>query len=454
MFRYPPTRRDWFVFLFMLFLVPLAGEPKVHPFTGDFASFRVSFGSPVFLLFLLWLHPFSRLFTGTCAGISVLLFRTGLDVFFYDLPFPDAFILHVPNFFYYFCYALFFALPALTRHSIYAQALEIAVWAIIAEVFASVAELAAMNAIAYQLNYQLTIGMVGRLLLIAVFRCFFILSFFFLFQLYNTEVRLARKTKEQNRLAVLISSLYEEAFELRCTFHQAETLTRDCYAVYDKIKAAADTPEKQALAQEVLRIAGECHEIKKSHQRIYAGLWELTSNRHVEDYLPPDQIVRLLVHTQEKYAHSLHKHIDFYSSVPPGLPPLHVFLLLSILGNLTANAVEAIKDRGTVSITIIGGIGDGRLHIRIKNTGSFIPARRLPLVFRPGYTTKFDSSGKASSGVGLTYVKHQTENLGGSINITSDGKSTVTCNISLPCQKLHKPSADPLPTQHSTEERI
>ena len=193
------TRQDWLVFLFMLLLVPLAGEPKFHPFSGDFATFRVSFGSPVFLLFLLWLRQFPRLFTGCAAGIAVMLFRTGLDLF-YGIPTPDALVAHVPNFFYYFCYALFFALPQLSRRSIYEQALEIAVWAIVAEVFASVGELAAMNAISYQHNETFTLGMLMRLFLIAVLRCFFILSFFFLFQLYNTEVRLTRKTKEKNRL--------------------------------------------------------------------------------------------------------------------------------------------------------------------------------------------------------------------------------------------------------------
>lgn len=448
MFAHSPAKHDWFVFLLMLLLVPLAGEPKIHPFSGDFSSFRVSFGSPIFLLFLLWLRPFPRLFTGACTGIAVTLFRTGLDVFFYQMPVFDSLPLHIPTFFYYFCYALFFALPTLTRQSIYEQALEIALWAIIAEVFASVAELAAMNAIAYQEGYRLTLGMFGRILLIAIFRCFFILSFFFLFQLYNAEIRLARKTKEQNRLSVLISSLYEETFELRGTLQQAEALTHDCYTVYDKIKTTAKTPEEQALAQEILRIAGECHEIKKNHQRIYAGLSELTSNRHVEDYLPPDKIVQLLVHTQEKYARSLKKHIDFHSQVPRGLPPLHVFLLLSILGNLTANAVEAIKERGTISITITGGTGDGSLHIHIQNTGSFIPPKRLAQVFRPGYTTKFDSRGNASSGVGLTYVKHQTESLGGTILMDSDGTNTVTCEITLPCQKLHKaPKASNAPVR-------
>ena len=115
-------------------------------------------------------------------------------------------------------------------------------------------------------------------------------------------------------------------------------------------------------------------------------------------------------------------------------------MLLSILNNLVANAVEAIPSRGTITLTIVGGTGDGRLKITLENTGSFIPPRRLEQVFSPGYTTKFDSTGKASSGVGLTYVKHQTETLGGTIELTSDGKDTVTCYLDLPCQKLHKPT--------------
>lgn len=432
-----PRRLDYFVLFFMIILVPLAGEPKIHPFSGDFASFRVSFGSPIFLLFLLWLSRFPRLFTGTVAGIAVTLFRTGLDIF-YGLPPSEAFIAHIPNFFYYFCYSLFFALPELNRRSIYEQALSIAVWAIVAEVFASVGELAAMNAIAYQQAESFTFGMLIRLIFIAILRCFFILSFFFLFQLYNTEMRLDRKTKEKNRLTMLISGLYEEVFELRYTLTSAEAVTRDCYNVYEELKAAARTPEGKRLAQELLRIAGQCHEIKKTHQRIYASLRELTKSRRVDDFLPPDKIAQLLVHMQKKYARTQNKEILFFTNVPKGLPPLNVFLLLSILNNLTANAIEAIPTRGTITLTIDGGHGDNKLIITLENTGSYIPPQRLTRIFTPGYTTKFDSSGKASSGVGLTYVKHQTEELGGHISITSDGKDEVTCHLILPCDKLHK----------------
>lgn len=199
-----PDRHDWMVFAFMLILVPLAGEPKFHPFSGDFSAFRVSFGSPVFLLFLLWLQHFPRMMLGCSAGIAVMLFRAGLDAAG-GLPLPDALFIHIPNFFYYFAYALFFARPSLSRQTIYAQALAIAGWAVFAEVLASIAELAAMHALAFRDHYRLTVPMLLRLLGIAILRCFFILSFFFLFQLYNTEVQLRRKTKEKNRLSLLIS---------------------------------------------------------------------------------------------------------------------------------------------------------------------------------------------------------------------------------------------------------
>ena len=119
-----PSRQDWFLFLLMLLLIPLAGEPKIHPFGGDFASFRVSFGSPLFLLFLLLLRSFPRVLLGCAAGIAVVLFRMALDTM-RGIPVADAFSLRSATFFYYACYALFFAAPRLTGLHVYEQALAV-----------------------------------------------------------------------------------------------------------------------------------------------------------------------------------------------------------------------------------------------------------------------------------------------------------------------------------------
>lgn len=68
------TSRHLPLCLLMLFLVPLAGEPKFFPFHGGLADFRVSFGSPIFLLFLLFLRDLPRwrlgLATSGCSARS------------------------------------------------------------------------------------------------------------------------------------------------------------------------------------------------------------------------------------------------------------------------------------------------------------------------------------------------------------------------------------------------
>ena len=110
--------RNFCIFLFMLILVPLAGEPKFHPFSGDFQNFRVSFGSPVFLLFLLWLRRVPFLVSGISTGIAVVVFRGLLDVWTGGVSLSAGIWAHAPTFFYYFTYAGFFILPNFDKNHI------------------------------------------------------------------------------------------------------------------------------------------------------------------------------------------------------------------------------------------------------------------------------------------------------------------------------------------------
>lgn len=120
-----PINQSKLLIVLMLIIVPLAGEPQFHPFGGEFTNFRVSFGSPVFLIFLLLLRQYSRLKLGLAAGVFVCLFRAGLDVMSSGLPFDLALYSHAPTFFYYFIYAVCFTLPNLKSKAIYEQAIAI-----------------------------------------------------------------------------------------------------------------------------------------------------------------------------------------------------------------------------------------------------------------------------------------------------------------------------------------
>ena len=136
--------RELFIFICMLLIVPLAGEPRIHPFGNEFSSFRVSFGSPMFLLFLLWLRNVPMAVSGLAIGIAVVLFRGALDAIG-GAPISTGVYQHIPTFFYYFTYAICFSCMKLNRAPITTQAMKIAFWAIIAEVIASIAELYTMD---------------------------------------------------------------------------------------------------------------------------------------------------------------------------------------------------------------------------------------------------------------------------------------------------------------------
>lgn len=424
---------DRTVFLLMLIFVPLAGEPKFHPFDGNFSTFQVSFGSPVFLLFLLWLRNFPMPICGFCTGVAVLFFRMFLDCHYNDLSIDTAFQLHISNFSYYVSYAAFLALFPLSKRPISRQAVRIALSAIMAEIVASFVELTIINLVIYHNSILPSINVMLRISFIAFLRGFFILSFFFLFQLYLAELTLEHESAEKRRLSLHLSELYAEKFQLKKSLVDSEVVTKDCYSVYEQLQKE-NVPS--SLLAEVLRIAGKIHDIKKDNQRIYAGLSTLVAQKEINDYLLPQQIYAMVEHSQRKYAKSLNKTIKFSSDIDLVIPPLHVYTILSIFNNLFSNAVEAIKNEGSITLTMTSS--NTAIFITLYNTGSSILPSRIGQLFRPGYTTKFDSDGTASSGIGLTYVQDLTKSLGGNISITSDGKNSVTCCMEIPLNSISK----------------
>jgi two-component system sensor histidine kinase YcbA len=91
-------KKNYVAILLLILIVPLAGELKFYPFEGEFHTFRVSFGSPVFLFFLLWLRSSSFVLSGFIAGLSVLIFRIALDWYTNDATWALRFLIHIPAF--------------------------------------------------------------------------------------------------------------------------------------------------------------------------------------------------------------------------------------------------------------------------------------------------------------------------------------------------------------------
>ena len=103
-----------------------------------------------------------------------------------------------------------------------------------------------------------------------------------------------------------------------------------------------------------------------------------------------------------------------------------------ILGNLTANAVQAMPDGGNLSIYAYRETSD--IVITIEDTGVGIPDETKPKLFTPLFSTK--SKGQ---GFGLAVVKRMTEALNGTVTVESEVGKGTKFTLRLPNPTTQKP---------------
>jgi signal transduction histidine kinase len=109
--------------------------------------------------------------------------------------------------------------------------------------------------------------------------------------------------------------------------------------------------------------------------------------------------------------------------------------LALLVRNLVDNSVRYTKPGGRVEIAVAGG-ADGRVALKVDDTGVGIPSRDLGRIFERFYRVdRARSRETGGTGLGLAIVKHVAENHGGTVSIESElGRGT--------CIEVHLPRAD------------
>ncbi len=416
----------------MLLTVPLAGELSFYPLNE---TFRVSFGPPVLFFFLLLLQKTPAIFSGFLTGTMVVVFRILIDFFMHDsFSWASSFQVHYPSFFFYFTYSFLFYLVKINRFQ--NRSLIIGFIGLIIEILSDSVELIFQYIV---LETTITLGSLNEMIMIAFAHSFIVLSFFNMMKLYEAQSRERQIRKQNEHMLMLISNLYEETIHLKKTLKNAENITKKSYDLYRELKAL-EKREKQLhvltepYSQKALRIAGEMHEVKKDNQRIFAGLSKLISNESFKDYMNAAELFHLIIRINEKYALSLGKDIQFeYSLDGNNDSHYHVYTVLSLFNNLVANAVEAIKEKGIVRLSLCE-ICDN-VEFKVADTGPGIPQKYQTVIFKPGFTSKYDHFGTPSTGIGLSYVKEVVKELGGDILFENSFNGAVF-SIKLPIHKL------------------
>ncbi|MFZ5832859.1 MAG: sensor histidine kinase [Planctomycetota bacterium] len=92
--------------------------------------------------------------------------------------------------------------------------------------------------------------------------------------------------------------------------------------------------------------------------------------------------------------------------------------------NLLLNAVDALGDGGTITLT--SAYHDGWLELEVADSGPGLPEETLARALEPFYTTK-----PSGTGLGLTIVARIAEVHGGSVSVANcpDGGAAITLSI-------------------------
>lgn len=118
-------------------------------------------------------------------------------------------------------------------------------------------------------------------------------------------------------------------------------------------------------------------------------------------------------------------------TVPGALPADLTPDLLTVLGNLVDNAIEAcgFGDR----IDVVAGFARGDLHITVDDSGPGVPPNQRAWVFTEGMSTKVgDGDVNVRRGIGLALVRRVVERRHGTIEITESRTGGARFDLHLP----------------------
>jgi PAS domain S-box-containing protein len=103
--------------------------------------------------------------------------------------------------------------------------------------------------------------------------------------------------------------------------------------------------------------------------------------------------------------------------------------LRQVFTNLITNAIDAIGQKGKLSIAIEQA-PDHQVVVKVRDTGCGIPQENLNVIFEPFFSTK----GEQGTGIGLWVIKGIVDKLGGKVQVESSttGETGTCFSIFLP----------------------
>ncbi|MFE3636224.1 ATP-binding protein [Streptomyces sp. NPDC059168] len=104
--------------------------------------------------------------------------------------------------------------------------------------------------------------------------------------------------------------------------------------------------------------------------------------------------------------------------------------LVTILGNLVDNAVDAAQGSAGARVTVTACAQDAELVLRVSDTGAGVDPAHTDLVFQRGYSTK--PAGPGGRGLGLALVRQAVTRHEGALTVTEAEEGGAVFEVRLP----------------------
>lgn len=412
----------WLSSLMIIMLsTAVAGELKITPFLG---SFRFSMGSAVFFFLILWLKPKHLSVVGLLVGLFVSLYRLGLDLFNgTDLSWNYFVSHHVPSIFFYIAFTIL--LQGFNYRKWLSLPIVLGGFGGLIDFGSNFVELLVRKMVeGGEIDFLSTLP---TLLLVGFIRSFLVVGFYTMIEFRQLEAVSKEQKKRMDKLLFIATELHEESMYLQKMMKNVEEITVKSYKLSQRML-------NDPLGMELLRLTEEIHEVKKDTQRIHAGISNLIKQEATAGYMLIEEVADVAMQSNLKYAVHQEKLITIRSECWVSLKTSHYFSILSLLNNIVSNSVEAIIYEGAIEILIYRK--KQQLVIQVKDDGPGIASNDRELIFKPGFTTKYDQDGNSSTGIGLSHVQTIVNNLSGSIHVGKSEKGGALFRITLPIRVI------------------
>ncbi|WP_046175835.1 DcuS/MalK family sensor histidine kinase [Domibacillus indicus] len=116
--------------------------------------------------------------------------------------------------------------------------------------------------------------------------------------------------------------------------------------------------------------------------------------------------------------------------IPPPEDPSLTHDLITVVGNLIDNAIDAVENSSKKTINVSFSYGDDILTIEVADSGPGVPKSKQQHLFEKGYSTK--GTGR---GIGLALVKGTLEQRAGEFDFLSEPGKGMTFTVYIPFQE-------------------